>query len=368
MADNPLPPNDTEGNLPSGTRGVRKGAHGKGSARQTLLLKKRKVSDEMSSDEGAGVIPVKEKLSPATTPKHPKSEGKAVDENWGNAPSGQQGARVVLWALALIVPVLAIVTAFVLINQDPPETPSEGQLNFNFNLSKEDEFDFTGPRAWFEENPHVHYVGAIDILDRLNQVEGGKIPELVFRHRDFALGEITDHGLGWDSDFMTADPRTFKWTIGDTNNIGFLILEGLRKDQSTFRSYFVNSEQGLRMDWAASTAWGEVPPADLFSAVGQREVMIRCSLDKQPHYDSKVDEQRSWFLVMLPGSEKQVWGFAPSGSPVDRDLLALFNFGSFILDRQEDVRAVIRVGNGKGNLKENQVEIVELLAGDWVLP
>ena len=122
------------------------------------------------------------------------------------------------------------------------------------------------------------------------------------------------------------------------------------------------------MDWAASTAWGEVPPADLFSAVGQREVMIRCSLDKQPHYDSKVDEQRSWFLVMLPGSEKQVWGFAPAGSPVDRDLLGLFNFGNFILDRQEDVRAVIRVGNGKGNLKENQVEIVELLAGEWVLP
>lgn len=61
MADNPLPPNDTEGNLPTGTRGVRKGAHGKGSARQTLLLKKRKVSDEMSSDEGAGVIPVDRK-------------------------------------------------------------------------------------------------------------------------------------------------------------------------------------------------------------------------------------------------------------------------------------------------------------------
>jgi hypothetical protein len=91
-------------------------------------------------------------------------------------------------------------------------------------------------------------------------------------------------------------------------------------------------------------------------------------LDKQPHYDSKVDKLRSWFLVMLPGSEQQVWGFAPSGSPVDRDLLELFNFGSFILDRQEDVRAVIRVGKGNGTLKENQVEIVELLAGEWVLP
>ena len=368
MTDNPIPPDDPKGNLPQGMRGVPRGVQSKGKARQTLFLKKPKSPEGMSLDEETAAIPVREKISPLKTDKHPKSEGKDIDENWGNVPAGQQGARGLLWTLAFVVPVLAIVTAFILINQEPTATPSGGQLNFNFNVSNEDEFDFTGPRAWFEENPHVHYVGAIDILDRLNQAEGGKIPDLVFRRRDFALGEITDNGLGWDSDFMTADPRSFKWTIGDTDNTGFLILEGLRKDQSPFRAYFVNSEQGLRMDWAASTAWGEVPPADLFSAVEQREVMIRCILDKQPHYDSKVDEQRSWFLVVLPGSEKQVWGFAPSGSPVDRELLALFNFGDFILDRQEDVRAVIRVGNGKGDLKENQVEIIELLAGEWVLP
>jgi len=368
MTDNPLSPDDPRGNLPPGMRGVPGEAQSKGKARQTVFLKKPKTAERRSSDESIGAIPVKAELSPLKRAQHPRSEGKAVDENWGDAPADHQGARELLWTLALVVPVLAIVTAFILINQDPPAAPSSGQLNFNFNLSDQDEFDFTGPRAWFEENPHVHYVDAIDILDRLNQAEGGKIPESVFRRREFALAEIRDHGLGWDSDFMTADPRSFKWTIGDTKNTGFLILEGLRRDQSPFRSYFVNTEQGLRMDWAASTAWGEVPPADLFSAVEEREVIVRCILDKQPHYDSKVDELRSWFLVVLPGSEQQVWGFAPSGSPVNRELLALFNFGNIILDRQEDVRAVIRVGKGKGNLKENQVEIVELLVGDWILP
>ena len=368
MADESLPPIEPRGNLPKGGRGVRKGSESKGNSRQTLFLKRRGTPEERASYEGASSIPVREKMAPIEKSQHPKSDAKAVDDNWGSAPSGQLGTRMVLWALALVVPVLAIITAFVLINQDPPVAASEGQLNFNFNLSAEDAFDLSGPRAWFEENPHVHYVGAIDILDRLNQAEGGKVPESVFRREHFALGEIADHGMGWDSEFMTADPRTFKWTIADTDNTGFLILEGLRRDQSTFRSYFVNSPAGLRMDWAASTGWGEVPVADLASAVGRGEVMVRCTLDKQPHYDSKVDELRSWFLVMLPGSEQQVWGFAPSGSPVDRDLLELFNFGSFILDRQEDVRAVIRVGKGNGTLKENQVEIVELLAGEWVLP
>ena len=122
------------------------------------------------------------------------------------------------------------------------------------------------------------------------------------------------------------------------------------------------------MDWAASTGWGEVPPADLSSALEKREVMIRCTLDKQPHFDSKVDGSRSWFLIILPGSEKQLWGFAPAGSPLDRDLLELFNFGKFFLDREQDVRVAVQVGKGEGTLKENQVEIIELLAGEWVLP
>ena len=82
----------------------------------------------------------------------------------------------------------------------------------------------------------------------------------------------------------------------------------------------------------------------------------------------KVDGSRSWFLIILPGSEKQLWGFAPAGSPLDRDLLELFNFGKFILDREQDVRVAVQVGKGEGTLKENQVEIIELLAGEWVLP
>ena len=65
---------------------------------------------------------------------------------------------------------------------------------------------------------------------------------------------------------------------------------------------------------------------------------------------------------------QQLWGFAPAGSPLDRDLLELFNFGKFFLDREQDVRVAVQVGKGEGTLKENQVEIIELLAGEWVLP
>ena len=208
MADESLPPIEPRGNLPKGGRGVKKGSESKGNSRQTLFLKRRGTPEERASYEGASSIPVREKMAPIEKSQHPKSDAKAVDDNWGSAPSGQLGTRMVLWALALVVPVLAIITAFVLINQDPPAAASEGQLNFNFNLSAEDEFDLSGPRAWFEENPHVHYVGAIDILDRLNQAEGGKVPESVFRREHFALGEIADHGMGWDSELGNGLPVT----------------------------------------------------------------------------------------------------------------------------------------------------------------
>ena len=366
MADDPSPPNEPPRGIPKGMRVERSGSAKRAVSRLTLFLKKREIPDAVASEKGSGAGGLKGQLPRLEPAKKLEKPGKPVDAGWGEAEVAQHGPRMVLWALALVVPVLAIVTAFVLITDERPEKPFASELNFNFNLVEEDNLDLSGPTAWFEEDPHASYVGAIDILDRLNQ--SGEVAHEVFRRQDFAIEEISNHGLGWNSEFMTADPRTFKWTVADTNNVGFLVLEGLRRDQSVFRSYFVDSSEGLRMDWAASTGWGEVPPADLSSALEKREVMIRCTLDKQPHFDSKVDGSRSWFLIILPGSEKQLWGFAPAGSPLDRDLLELFNFGKFFLDREQDVRVAVQVGKGEGTLKENQVEIIELLAGEWVLP
>ena len=368
MSDDPPASKNSPDNLPKGRRVVRRGSRKKRKSRQTLFLKKREILRDMISDEGTGAISVKDQLSRLKSARKAEVESKPVDAGWGNADSGRRGARLVLWSLALVVPLLAIVTAFVLSLEDRQKGRTVNQLNFDFNLPGKEQFSVSGPSAWFEENPHEHYVAAIQILDQLNQSTEGNIPDTVFRRQAFAVKEIETRGLGWDSDFMTADPRTFQWTISGNNEISFLVLEGLRADQTSFRSYFVDSGKGLKMDWAASTAWSEVPAAGVVPALEGRPVMLRCILDKQPHYDSSVDETRSWFVLRLLDSGEPLWGFAPKGSPLDRALLDLFNFGDLIFERKENQRAVVRIRKGESGLKANQVEIVELLANDWVLP
>lgn len=368
MADNPSSSTDPSENLPKGMRVVRKRRKRGNRSRQTLFLKKREILREMTSEEEGGAISVKDQLSRLKSAKKAQKEDKPVDERWGNAESGQRGARILLWSLAIVVPVLAIITAFVLTRGEEGNTNAENQLNFSFNISDEKDFELIGPRAWFEENPHHAYVSSIQILERLNQSAEGVVPDSVFRRENFALREIAARGIGWLSHFVTGDPRTFRWSIADTENVGFLVLEGLREDQSTFRSYFVKSSEGIRMDWAASTAWCEVPPDELRTVVADRNVQVRCILEKQPHFDSQADEKRSWFLMTLPGSEEPLWGFAPAGSPLDEELLDLFHFGRFILERKDDVRAIARIGRTDAGLKENQVEILDLVTEEWVEP
>ncbi len=337
-------------------------------SRQTLFLKKREILREMTSEEEAGAISVKEQLSRLKSAKKAQKEDKPVDERWGDAESGQRGARILLWCLAIVVPVLAIITAFILTRGEEGNATAGNQLNFSFNVAEEENFELIGPRAWFEENPHDSYLSSIQILERLNQSAEGAPPDSVFRRENFALREIAARGIGWPSRFLTADPRTFRWSIADTDDVGFLVLEGLREDQSKFRSYFVKSAEGIRMDWAASTAWSEVPPDELATAVADRKVLVRCILEKQPHFDSRADQKRSWFLMTLPGSEEPLWGFAPTESPLDGELLDLFHFGRFILERKDDVRVIVRIGRTAEDLKENQVEILELVTEEWVQP
>ena len=53
---------------------------------------------------------------------------------------------------------------------------------------------------------------------------------------------------------------------------------------------------------------------------------------------------------------------------LDEKLLDLFHFGRFILERKDDARVIARIGRTAADLKENQVEILELVTEEWVEP
>ena len=368
MSDKESSPEDSSKQLPEGRRFIRKRRKKRGSSRQTLFLKKREILREMHADDQLGAVSLKEQVARLKSAKDAEEESKPVEERWGSNRSAQRGwGWFLVRVFALLVPVLAIVTAFLLMKREKPNAPRGDQLNLNIS-EEERKFEPVGAKAWFDKNPGVSYDSSIAILRRLNEAAGKELPQDVFRREGFTFRQIEERGIGWNAGFVTTDPRKFNWSIAETNGVGYLILRGVREDRTTYRTYFVKSDQGIRMDWAASTAWSQVPVGELADAAAEQKVLVRCVLSKEPYFDATSDRSRSWYLMLTPGSEEQFWGYAPANTPLDQDLLDLFQFGRMVLERKDEVRATLRISKPKVAAKENHFEIVELVTEEWVLP
>jgi len=372
MEDDPSesPPSESSKKMPEGMRVVRKRRKKRGGSKQTLFLKKREILREMHGEGGA--VSLKEQVARLKSAKKDKDDGKPVEERWGGHKSGDRGVRwLLLRVIALLVPVLAIITAFMMMRGERGRALVRYDEELNLDMSEEvQDFKPAGSIAWFVNHPHEAYEDSLEILAKLNKGSSENIPTGVFRQEEFAQAQITARGFGWNSNFITKDWREFKWDISKTGTTGYLLVEGLREDHSKFRSYFVRTSEGVRLDWAATTAWSGIPLNDLLSNPPAKDVLVRCLLSKEPHFDSLrgAASLRSWYFLRSPKTDQQIWGFAPAGSALDQDLLDLFGFGRVVLERKSEVRAAVKISKPAKGLKKNQFEISELVTEEWVLP
>ncbi|MFP6865454.1 MAG: hypothetical protein VCA35_05890 [Roseibacillus sp.] len=357
--------------MPEGMRVVRKHRKKRESSPQTLFLKKREILREIL-DEG-GVVSVKEQVARLKSAQKAKDGGKPVEERWGGQKSSQRGGRwFLLRVFALLVPVLAIITAFIMMKVEKGrELVDRVNNELNLDLSESDQvFEPAAAIAWFIKNPHIAIERSVEVMDKLNVAEAGEIPEAVFRNGGFARAQIAKHGLGWSSDFFTGDPRMITWSFSRTGETGYLVAEGVRADQRKFRSYFVKTADGVRMDWAASMGWSEHPMNDLVVRPPEKDVLVRCVMAKEPHYDTLRGPAslHSWYLLRSPSADSHVWAFVPAGSPLDDQLLDLFDFGRMVLERKSIARVILRISKPQIGAKADQFEIEELITKEWVMP
>lgn len=371
QSDKPSSEASSSKQMPEGMRVVRKRRKRRGGSKETLFLKKREILREMHDESGA--VSLKDQVARLKSAKDAKDDGKPVEERWGAQKSGERGVRwLLLRVVALLVPVLAIITGFLMVRGERGRAlvdPYEDELNLD--MSEEDQvFKPAGPIAWFVNHPHEAYEASLGILDKLNEGSAEDVPAGVFRQEEFATAQIAERGIGWESDFTTKDLREFNWDISKTKTTGYLLVEGVREDQSKFRSYFVRTSDGVRLDWGATTAWSEVPFEDLIANPPKKKILVRCLLSKEPHFDTLRGPAslRSWFLLRTPNSDTHVWGFAPAGSELDDKLLELFQFGRVVMERKDEVRATLKISKPEFGTKENQFEIEELMTEEWVLP
>lgn len=374
-----------ESGLPEGMRVVREEGRRKAARNvQTVQLKKRdpepaavdKGAESSFKAQSAGSEQVEaEGAGGRKRVRRSQSDGgKPVEEQWGGAKPPERGglSRVALVGFSLLIPVLAIIMGFTLINR---ETGSiEPKPNKNLDLGRpvapREEDDVVSPITWFHNNTAEAFQSAVTIMEDMNEGGGAASHPNWLRNRTAALAKIKQDGPGWDSGFFVADPRRLAWEFGSLGETGFMTITGRRLNHSKFRAYFVRTEEGLRMDWEATSAWSEVPIGRLTEEASGQPVLVRCWLAKNASYDTLEPPGHllSWYLILSPDKSDYVWARVPAGKAMDEELKAVLDYNLFVLQRKAEVRAVIRVVRPPDAKSENEFEVVELITRDWVAP
>lgn len=145
-------------------------------------------------------------------------------------------------------------------------------------------------------------------------------------------------------------------------------LAGRKGDFSRFEVFFVREGERMMLDWEASEGIGEVQIAELHGGAGGQGGVVRATIRPSTFHtaDFPEDGYRSYQLSDAAGKHS-VWGFAPQGSPVAEALDAEFNEGSVLFERNEEIRAAVRLAGSAGG-SGKCYEITEMLHKGWVTP
>jgi len=214
----------------------------------------------------------------------------------------------------------------------------------------------SGALGWFNENSIQVLEDAKNIIELVNSAESSE---------DFAR-------------FLRESPD-----LGEEAGLerGFLHLVGTRVDGNPYEAYFIEMNDQVTLDWAATTGWSEMKVADIAKEKPQKEIFLRCRVTKKTSYDQMQgrfvcsgyvisgDVPDEFFLAYIPIStidSKMI----EKGKAIDRSLKLLLNYGSFVSSDPplENQKVTIRVRYNDNLGPSGAFEIVEFLYKDWVSP
>ena len=172
----------------------------------------------------------------------------------------------------------------------------------------------------------------------------------------------------WQADFRVSDPRGLGWEYGASGDTGYMVILGRNSAFNPFRAYFVNTPNGLRLDWAATTAWSEVPVGSLVAARPALPVSVRGWVVKKPHFDSDGAKLISWYQVLSKDKNENVWAYTPVDSEIDLTLKRALSYGTIVMARVDELRMTVRLRAGDRSKRPNDFELIEVVSEDWVQP
>jgi hypothetical protein len=122
----------------------------------------------------------------------------------------------------------------------------------------------------------------------------------------------------------------------------------------------------MRLDWEASEGFSEILPQKVPALRDREPRMMRVMINGSNFYTDIFPEERfqCYTLQHLDPAE-YVWAYAERESEVD------FKLRRRVMQQTpwgKQRRAVVTVRRGPEGSRPNQVEVLDLLYGDWIVP
>lgn len=157
------------------------------------------------------------------------------------------------------------------------------------------------------------------------------------------------------------------WYVKEENGIRFAVLEGIYPDFTPFRAFFhQEGEEGLRLDWKATTGYGTADFAELKSGKGDgSEIRVWLSPADFHTFSFPEGEYRS-FRIMSPNGDATIWGYVPAGGELEKELLELFRPSLITGESKGEIQVTLSLAPSAGDSLPEQWLITDLARTDWL--
>ena len=156
------------------------------------------------------------------------------------------------------------------------------------------------------------------------------------------------------------------WHAYDGNGTRFAVLEGILGDFTFFRAYFRENEGELKLDWKATSRYCSADFADLKSAKGDGSE-VRVWLSEVDFYTFSFPEDKYHSVrIMSPLGDTTIWGYVPSGSDLEKELLELFRPGLITGESKSQIQAIVSLERSDGESLPDQWSITDIVRLDWM--
>lgn len=174
----------------------------------------------------------------------------------------------------------------------------------------------------------------------------------------------------WRTRFPAPAPvhfeRPLKLHALSFDHYAFLVLSGTRRDHSKFGMYFVKEDGAIRLDWEAGEGLSEILPAEVPGLTDYRPRMMRVFVEKSDLYSLLYPEARyQSYILQHFDATAFVWAFAERGSRVHRRLEQRIRLED---PWGEGKRVTVMARRGREGSRPNEMELVELLGKEWLMP